>query len=87
MKEQALEKAFLEAVAVVNNYKKPIQADVLLKLYAYYKKANQNNTHPGSRKPLINGFKINALLQVGYMPIDEAKKAYIDLVKDYFGKS
>ena len=86
MKNEALEKSFLEAVAIVNNYKKPIQADVLLKLYAYYKKANQNSDHPASRKPLINGFKINALLQVGYMPIEEAKKAYVDLVKEYFGK-
>ncbi|MDG2314962.1 MAG: acyl-CoA-binding protein [Flavobacteriaceae bacterium] len=87
MKDKALEKSFTEAVAVVNSYKKPIQADVLLKLYAYYKKANQNSAHPGSKKPLINGFKINALLQVGYMPIEEAKKAYVDLVNEYFGKS
>lgn len=84
MKDEALEKSFLEAVAVVNAYKKPIQADVLLKLYAFYKKANQDSEHPGSKKPLINGFKTNALLQVGYMPIEEAKRAYVELVKDYF---
>lgn len=85
MKEEVLEKSFLKAVAIVNAYKKPIQADVLLRLYAYYKKANRDSEHPGSKKPLINGFKSNALLQLGYMSIEDAKKAYIHLVKEYFG--
>jgi acyl-CoA-binding protein len=86
MKNESLDESFSKAVALVNAYKKPIKADVLLKLYAYYKKANQDSEHPGSKKPLINGFKSNALLQVGYLPIEEAKKAYVTLVEEYFGK-
>ncbi len=82
-----LDQKFKEAVRLVNNYQKPIQADVLLKLYAYYKKATLDSNHPASKKPLINGFKSNALLQVGNISIEEAKKAYVKLTSDYFGKA
>jgi acyl-CoA-binding protein len=56
-------------------------ADVLLKLYAYYKIANKNYDNPGSSTPLINAFKANALIQSKKMGREEAMKAYIKLVK------
>ena len=63
MKNEALRDEFLKAVEIVNSYTKPFPADLLLKLYAYYRIANQDYSHPGSKKPLINAFKANALIQ------------------------
>ncbi len=87
MKKSKLDIAFDEAVARVNNYLEPLQADLLLKLYAYYKKATQNNENPGSRKPLINAFKANALFQVRNISEEEAKREYIKLVDQHIPKS
>lgn len=81
MVNEQLEKDFLEAVAVVNSYTKPFPADLLLKLYAYYRIANQNFNHPGSRTPLINAFKANALIQAKNVTPIQAKQAYIELVE------
>jgi len=53
----------------------------LLKLYAYYKIANKNFDNPGSKTPLINAFKANALIQAQNISREEAMKAYIKLVK------
>jgi acyl-CoA-binding protein len=80
MVNEQLEKDFHEAVNVVNSYTKPFPADVLLKLYAYYRIANQNYSHPGSRTPLINAFKANALIQARDVTPNQAKQAYIELV-------
>ncbi len=80
MGEDALYKKFQEAVHVVNSYTDPLPADLLLKLYAYYKIANQNYNHPGSKTPLINAFKANALIQAQHVTPEEAMKNYIDLV-------
>jgi acyl-CoA-binding protein len=55
-----------------------------LRLYAYYKKATDDYGRPSSRKPIINAFKTNALFQVKEVTQDEAKRIYIDLVKNYF---
>ncbi|MGB5781225.1 MAG: acyl-CoA-binding protein, partial [Eudoraea sp.] len=46
MKSDKLYSEFLEAVKLVNDYKKPLPADLLLKLYAYYKIANKNYNNP-----------------------------------------
>ncbi len=81
MKPNQLIIDFEEAVAYVNSYTKPLPADLLLKLYAYYKIANENKSHPGSRTPLINAFKANALIQAKNTDRNEAMKAYIKLVK------
>ena len=81
MKKKKLLIDFQKAVEVVNNYKSPIPADLLLKLYAYYKIANENFDHPGSKTPLINAFKANALIQAKNINGDQAMKAYIKLVK------
>jgi len=72
---------FKKAVAFVNNYKTPLPADLLLKLYAYFKIANRNQNHPGSTTPLINAFKANALIQAKNIGTEQAMKEYIKLVK------
>jgi len=84
MDENSLNKAFIEAVERVNKHNDPFPADILLKLYAYYKKATSNKSKPSSKKPIINAFKINALFQVKDVSKKEAKKAYINLVNHYF---
>ncbi|MEN1785073.1 MAG: acyl-CoA-binding protein [Bacteroidota bacterium] len=71
---------FKEAVDIVNRYTHPLPADVLLKLYAYYKIANKNQRHPGSKTPLINAFKANALIQARNISRTEAMECYITLV-------
>lgn len=81
MKKEKLHNDFTEAVAYINNYTDPLPADLLLKLYAYYKIANKNFTNPGSKVPLINAFKANALIQAKSMGREDAMKAYIKLVK------
>lgn len=86
MKDQEkLNKEFEEAVALINAHTEPFPADVLLRLYAYYKHATGNQGQsPKSRKPLINAFKTNALFQIGELSRDEAKEKYIKAVKKYF---
>ncbi|WP_419212313.1 acyl-CoA-binding protein [Maribacter sp. X9] len=80
MKKKKLHIDFEEAVAFVNNFTEPIPADVLLKLYAYYKIANANFDNPGSKTPLINAFKANALFQAKNINEKQAMKSYIALV-------
>lgn len=81
MQTDQLREEFRKAVEVVNGYTKPFPADLLLKLYAYYRIANQNFSHPGSKTPLINAFKANALIQARDMTPEQAMQEYIDLVK------
>ena len=81
MIEKELRYRFEEAVDFVNNYTQPIPADILLKLYAYYKIANKDSENPGSKTALINAFKANALFQAKNIGITEAMKSYIDLVE------
>jgi acyl-CoA-binding protein len=80
MVDQSLKEKFDEAVDYVNSYTHPIPADILLKLYAYYKIANKNFNNPGSKTPLINAFKANALIQAQNIDRKEAMNNYIDLV-------
>jgi len=81
MKSDKLYSEFLEAVQLVNDYEKPLPADLLLKLYAYYKIANKNYNNPGSKTPLINAFKANALIQAQNIDRKEAMDLYVDLVQ------
>ncbi|THV59125.1 acyl-CoA-binding protein [Flagellimonas alvinocaridis] len=81
MSDKELHTRFEEAVAYVNGYTEPLPADLLLKLYAYFKVANKNFDNPGSRTPLINAFKANALFQAQNMTVKEAKEKYIALVE------
>lgn len=80
MKNDKLNSEFLAAVQLVNEYKNPLPADLLLKLYAYYKIANKNYNNPGSKTPLINAFKANALIQAQNIDRKEAMKLYVNLV-------
>ncbi len=82
MSNEKLHTEFQQAVAYINNYDRLIPADLLLKLYAYYKIANQNFNNPGSKTPLINAFKVNALIQAKDITPEEAMQEYIDLVNE-----
>lgn len=84
MTSEELDIEFRDAVDRINNFTEPFPADFLLRLYAYYKKATNDYGRPSSRKPIINAFKTNALFQVKDVTQDEAKRIYIDLVKNYF---
>ncbi|MCL6275225.1 acyl-CoA-binding protein [Muricauda sp. 2012CJ35-5] len=80
MIDEDLNNKFEEAVNFVNSYTDPMPADFLLKLYAYYKIAKKNFNHPGSKTPLINAFKANALIQAKNISAEEAMQNYIQLV-------
>jgi acyl-CoA-binding protein len=85
MTTEELHITFLAAVDTINAHKEPFPADVLLKLYAYYKRATNSQDLAGSsRTPLIGAFKTNALFQAGKLDPDEAKKVYIETVNHYF---
>ncbi|RIA10475.1 acyl-CoA-binding protein [Flavobacteriaceae bacterium MAR_2010_72] len=84
MTSEELDIEFRDAVERINNFTEPFPADLLLRLYAYYKKATNDYGRPSSRKPIINAFKTNALFQVKDVTQDEAKRIYIDLVNNYF---
>jgi len=84
MSLESLDKHFEDAVDCINNHQDAFPADILLKLYAYYKRANHDFGRPSGTKPLISAFKTNALFQTRDISTDEAKQAYIDLVKKYF---
>jgi acyl-CoA-binding protein len=84
-KKDLLRKKFNKAVETVNEYTDPLPADLLLKLYAYYKIANENFNHPGSKTPLINAFKVNALIQAQHLGVKDAMKNYIELVEKEIG--
>ena len=84
MKDKELNNAFLKAVKSINDHKDPFPADLLLRLYSYYKVATKDQDTPKSRTPLINAFKTNALFQAQGLTSDEAKKQYIECAKHYF---
>ncbi|MBX2829485.1 MAG: acyl-CoA-binding protein [Flavobacteriaceae bacterium] len=84
MTPEELDIAFKSAVDSINNHTDPFPADVLLKLYAYYKHATNDQSSPGSSNPLINAFKTNALFQTQGLTAEEAKKLYIEAVNHYF---
>ncbi len=81
MTDEELHKKFDAAVNFVNTYTEPLPADLLLKLYAYFKIANRNFENPGSRTPLINAFKANALFQAKNITAEEAMQKYVALVE------
>ena len=83
MIEKDLDTEFNLAVKSINKHKAPFPADILLKLYAFYKIATNNYGRPSSSKAIINAFKTNALFQVQNMSQEEAKKEYIALAKNY----
>ncbi|MRI00452.1 acyl-CoA-binding protein [Kriegella sp. EG-1] len=72
---------FSEAVEFANAYTGSLPPDLMLKLYAYFKIATNNSEYPNGNTPLINAFKINALIQAKKISREDAMKEYITLVK------
>lgn len=84
MTSEELDIAFNNAVKSINDHEEPFPADVLLRLYAYYKRATNDAHTPSGKKPHISAFKTNALFQTRGLTIDEAKQLYIEAVRQYF---
>ncbi|MGO3182273.1 MAG: acyl-CoA-binding protein [Aequorivita sp.] len=85
MTSEELDIAFKNAVNSINAHEDPFPADVLLRLYAYYKRAtNETHHQPSGKKPHISAFKTNALFQTRGLSSDEAKQLYIEAVNQYF---
>ena len=84
MTSDELDIAFRKAVESINEHTEPFPADVLLRLYAYYERATGDADPPSGGKPLIAAFKTNALFQTPDITVNEAKRKYIETVKNYF---
>lgn len=84
MTSEELDIAFRASVESINAHTEPFPADFLLRLYAYYKKATNDQDLPSSNNPLITAFKTNALFQTKDLSSDEAKELYVEAVKHYF---
>lgn len=84
MTSEELDIAFRAAVESINEHAEPFPADFLLRLYAYYKKATNDQDLPSSNNPLISAFKTNALFQTKDLSSDEAKQLYVEAVNHYF---
>jgi len=84
MTSEELDIAFKKAVKNINAHSEPFPADLLLRLYSYYKVATKDEEIPSSRTPLINAFKTNALFQTQNLSEEEAKELYIECANQYF---
>lgn len=82
-----LDKAFEEAYKKASNTNVKLPPDVMLQFYAYYKQATKGNSpyyhKPSGEEELKNAFKLNAWFQLKHLSEEDAKKAYINLVKTY----
>ncbi len=65
-----------------------IPIDLRLQFYAFYKQASANTNFYRTSDPdmIRSAFKMNAILQVNNLTIDEAKLAYINLVNETITK-
>lgn len=85
MTSEEIDIAFKKSVQIVNEHKEPFPADIILKLYAYYKIAtNAPHTASQGKHQLITAFKTNALFQTKHLSQDEAKELYIETATHYF---
>ena len=84
MNDIELNTAFEKAVNLINEHEDAFPADILLRLYAYYKRATNSNDISESGRPLISAFKTNALFQTRGLTQNEAKTLYIEAVTHYF---
>jgi len=89
MSEKDLDTLFDEAFENANLIpKESVPQNVQLVLYGLYKHATSSRLNPfqnyyqqnDTDEDLRNAFKINALMQVKHLSIDEAKHQYIDLI-------
>ncbi|NJW51853.1 acyl-CoA-binding protein [Salinimicrobium oceani] len=85
MTSEEIDRKFDEAYEKACNTSKKFPPDLMLKLYAYYKQATEHTAAymPSGNSDVKNAFKLNALLQVKGMSVEEAKKAYIELVEEH----
>lgn len=90
IKKNTLHTRFLKAFEVANSMDDVlIPIDIRLQFYAYYKQATvSSSAFYSSNDPdqLRNAFKMNAMLQVRDLSIDDAKLAYIELVNNTIKK-
>lgn len=86
MNKDKLKQQFEEAVDYMNQFTAPLPADILLSLYAYYRIAKEDYSNPGSRTPLINAFKANALIQSQNISKSKAMKQYVRIVHEVVQK-
>lgn len=85
MSPEELDQLFAEAFIKASNMDFKLPPDTMLKFYAYYKIATNNNQDyffPIEENDLRNAFKMNALLQLSDLTPEEAKKLYIELVNE-----
>jgi acyl-CoA-binding protein len=82
--EKDLDTRFNEAVAIAATMvQADIPQDVQLRLYAFYKHAtSQSPSGSYDSNDLRNAFKTNAWMQIGHIPIDQAKESYIELIEE-----
>lgn len=85
MEKEALHTAFWDAFKRVSEATQEFPPDVLLRFYALYKQATQENTfsYQTGEHELVSAFKMNALLQVKRLTSDEAKHEYIEEANKY----
>ena len=83
MTSQELHVKFGETFKEVSQADQEFSPDVLLRFYALYKQATQEQrlSSQDGEHELVNAFKMNAMLQVKHLSVDEAKIAYIELAK------
>lgn len=79
---------FHKAYEMASNTTLKFPPDVMLRFYAYYKRATHRDgfyTH-GNGEDVRNGFKANALLQVKSISQAQAKTKYVEMVEEHIGK-
>ncbi|WP_438988856.1 acyl-CoA-binding protein [Polaribacter sp.] len=75
-----LDIAFKEAFDKVSKLQEAVAPDVMLKFYAYYKKATSGKVFSYDNKSNIrSAFKVNARMQIKDMSSKKAKEEYIKL--------
>lgn len=80
--DELFKKAYLKA----SNTPIELPPDVMLKLYALYKRATDGNTEKSGLKDtekLVHAFKMNARMQIKHLSKNEAKEKYIKIVNTY----
>ncbi|MFD0976322.1 acyl-CoA-binding protein [Salinimicrobium gaetbulicola] len=85
MTSEEIDKQFLAAYEKASTTSQKFPPDIMLKFYAYYKHATENEGiyTPSGDDEVRNAFKLNALLQIKGISTTEAKKKYIELVNQH----
>ena len=88
MTPEEVDAEFQKAYEKVSRTKQKVPPDLMLMFYAYYKQATEDEGiyKPSGENDVRSAFKINALLQVRGVSRLEAKKRYIDLVKQHISE-